>query len=48
MMSIVKLIKPALEILVITPGKVNKGVCSEHGHPEQGEEESGRKAVGPG
>lgn len=33
---------------MMTPGKVNKGACSAHGRPEQGEEESGRKAVGPG
>lgn len=48
MMFVVKCIKSALEMLVITPGKVNKGVCGEHGRPEQREEESGRKAVGPG
>lgn len=48
MMSVIKLIKPRLETLVINPGKVNKGVPSECGRPEQGEEKSRMKPVPPG
>lgn len=41
-------IKSALEMLVLTPGKVNHGEPSEGGHLDRGKEESDMKVLLPG